>query len=158
MRAWLDEVAGRCPVCVAMWRERGGTWAWRRTVEHGIEQCPRFDDEKYRQWRHKVNFGEFQCCWECGLPQSFCDGWDGFGPCEWGDKMMPVVWWVTQHRGWRKMTEQRFEVVMEPWDDDQEGWYIRWVGRARRMYDENVTNAVAIWDMVIQETQKVKRP
>ena len=32
--------------------------------------------------------------------------------------------------------------------------YQKWLGRARRMYDEDMTNAIAVWDVVIREVQR----
>jgi hypothetical protein len=156
LRGWLDEVGDRCPVCFVAWRGRGGIWAWRQKVEHCIQECPRFEFKKYVEWRGQVDFAEFRCCWPCGLPQSFCDGWERKQACEWGDKMMPLVWWVTKYPGWRDMIRTRFGVEIEPGNVEKERAYVRWVGRSRRMYDEDMTNAMAVWDMVIQDSQKVK--
>ena len=36
-------------------------------------------------------------------------------------------------------------------DWQKEKMYWQWVGRTRRRYDENMTNAIAVWDMVVDE-------
>jgi superfamily II DNA or RNA helicase len=157
LRGWLDKVGDRCPVCVAMWRSRGGTAAWRRAVEHQIEDCKLFDHKEYSRWRERVDFADYRCCWPCGLPQSFCDGGERKQACEWGDKMMPLVWWVTRHEGWRAMVQQVLGFEITPGNGNRERAYIRWVSRSRRMYDEDMTNAIAVWDMVVRETERVKQ-
>jgi superfamily II DNA helicase RecQ len=157
LRGWLDKVGDRCPVCVAMWRSRGGTVAWRRAVEHRIEDCKLLDHKEYMRWRERVDFADYRCCWPCGLPQSFCDGGERKQACEWGDRMMPLVWWVTRHEGWRTMVRQVLGFEIEAGNGDRERAYIRWVSRSRRMYDEDMTNAIAVWDMVVRETEKTKQ-
>jgi len=37
----------------------------------------------------------------------------------------------------------------------EEKEYIQWVQRSRRMYEEDMTNALAVWDMVVQDVSGI---
>jgi superfamily II DNA helicase RecQ len=152
LRARLEVIKDYCPICVALWRYREGTAGWVRNVKHAIEACPKVDQKAYQAWRKRVSWGEFQCCWDCGLPQSFCDGWEPEGECEWGDGMMVLVWWVMGHSGWRMIIQRQLGFMVEPSDTAWEAAYTQWVGRSRRIWDEDMTNAIAVWDEVIRRT------
>ena len=45
---------------------------------------------------------------------------------------------------------------MEPWDEKERG-YIRWVSRSRRRSDKDVTNAITVWDIGIEEVDRVRK-
>ena len=165
-RQWLTEASDHCPVCYVQWIRDGRTAAWHAKVTHGIRECPRVDFEKLRIWRKGLNFGEYDCCWECGLPQSVCrgvqdrehgsQGWNELG-CEWGDQVVPMLYWIKGDATWRDKVRSVFGFNSMHADDND--WhkqqpYRRWLGRARRMYDEDMTNAIAVWDMVIQEVSR----
>ena len=73
-RRWLSEVKDYCPVCYVQWVRDGRTQAWWKNTEHEIQKCPRMDYAKFKRWWTGLDFGEFDCCWRCALPQSMCRG------------------------------------------------------------------------------------
>jgi hypothetical protein len=165
-RQWLMEVGDHCPVCYVQWVRDGRTAAWYAKVTHDIRACPRVDFEKLRIWRTGLNFGEYDCCWECALPQSVCrgiqdrengsQGWSELG-CEWGDQVVPLLYWIKGDATWRDKARSVFGFTGMYADDNdwhKQQQYRRWLGRARRMYDEDMTNAIAVWDLVIQEVSR----
>ena len=157
------EVGDRCPVCYVEWVRNGRTLAWRSTTEHGIQECPRVDFTRFKSWQSRLDFGEYDCCWRCALPQSMCRGLQdrehgsqGFSEegCEWGNQIKPLLYWIRGDAAWRGKIRTEFGFV-EIEEDDRE-WlkqraYLRWLGRGRRMYDEDMTNAIAVWDVIIRE-------
>ena len=148
LRARLEVMRDHCPICVALWRYQEHTAGWRRNVQHSLAVCPKTAVAEYQRWRRQVRWGAFQCCWTCGLPQSFCDGWDRRGEsCLWGDVMMPLVWWAIGSPGWQRQIERQFDVVIT---GPAEAEMFVWLGRSRRIYDEDMTNAIAVWDEVIR--------
>ncbi|KEF50779.1 uncharacterized protein A1O9_13169 [Exophiala aquamarina CBS 119918] len=166
-RRWLMEVgSNHCPVCYMQWVRDGRTAAWYVKIIHNIRACPRVDFEKLRVWRKGLDFGEYDCCWECALPQSMCrgiqdrengsQGWSQLG-CEWGDQVVPLLYWIQGDATWRDKARSVFGFTGMHADDNdwhKQQQYRRWLGRARRMYDEDMTNAIAVWDMVIREVQR----
>jgi Helicase conserved C-terminal domain len=156
LRQWLHEVGDDCAVCFVAWREQGGTAAWRGKAVHRIQECPRFAFTQYVAWRQQIRFAKFQCCVWCGLPQSFCRGWDPLQRCEQEDKVMPLVLWVLTQPRWRARVTMEFrsEISSGGGRLEEEG-YIQWVQRSRKMYDEDMTNALAVWDMVVQDVSAV---
>ena len=165
-KQWLMEVRNHCPVCYVQWVRDGRTAAWHVKVTHQIRDCPRIDFEKLRGWRKGLDFGEYDCCWECALPQSVCrgiqdreNGSQGLGElgCEWGDQVVPLLYWIKGDATWRDKVRSEFGFTgTHPDDNDwhKQQQYRRWLGRARRIYDEDMTNAIAVWDMVIREVQR----
>jgi hypothetical protein len=162
-RQWLTDVGDHCPVCYVQWVRDGRTAAWHGKITHVIRDCPRIDREKLNIWRQGLRFGDFDCCWECALPQSVCrgmqdreDGCRGLSAlgCEWGDQIVPLLYWIKGDRTWQDKV--RLEFGSTGIDGDEDDWhqqqrYRRWLGRGRRLYDEDMTNAIAVWDMVIRE-------
>ena len=162
-RRWLTEVGDRCPVCYVEWVRNGSTPAWRSKSEHGVQQCPRIDFTRYKSWEKRLDFGEYDCCWQCALPQSMCRGLQDreYGSqylriegCEWGHPIKPLLYWIRGDVTWRGKLRSEFGFVDIEADNGE--WlkqraYLRWLGRARRMYDEDMTNAIAVWDMVVRE-------
>jgi hypothetical protein len=106
-------------------------------------------EEEFRAWREGVRFVDYGCCWRCGLPQMWCQEWgqgrEGKG-CEYMDKVMPVMMMVGRSERLRNMAWAEFEIDAA----DEEG-YIKWIGRSRRMYGEDMTNGLAVWDLIIRE-------
>jgi hypothetical protein len=162
-KQWLMEVRDYCPVCYVQWVRDGRTEVWRKNTEHGIQHCPQMDYTNFNRWRSGLDFGEFDCCWECALPQSMCRGLQDRGNgsqglsqygCEWGNQIVPLVYWMKGDARWRDKIHMEFKFVDIHPDDTE--WhkqkpYRQWLGRARRIYDEDMTNAIAVWDMVIRE-------
>lgn len=156
LRQWLHEVGDDCAVCFVAWREQGGTTAWREKAVHRIQECPRLGFEQYVGWRQQIRFAKYQCCVWCGLAQSFCRGWDPSQQCEQGDKVMPLVLWVLTQPRWRARVTMEFRAEMLSRGGRLEvKEYIQWVQRSRRMYDEDMTNALAVWDMVVQDISEI---
>lgn len=129
-------------MCWVQWIRTGASRAWRDQTEHGLRDCGRFNHEEYRTWRKQVDFGEYDCCWECALPQSrrafVRDGRPVEG-VNWGNQVLPLVWWIRCDAVWREKLRARFGV--EVGGRLAEGEDVLAMGRAdpaevRRKYDE----------------------
>lgn len=70
---WLEDRARDCPLCLA-----GGLFPSART--HPLESCPGANAELIRQESaqllQRIDIRS-RSCWGCGLPQSFCDQFQG---------------------------------------------------------------------------------
>ena len=163
---WLIEVGDRCPICYVEWARQGRVAVWQHKSEYQIQQCPRIDFEQFRRWRSRLDFGEYDCCWRCGLPQSMCrgeqdreHGSQGFSRlgCEWGDPVKPLLYWIRGATVWQEKIRECFRFTAFCADDGewhkQKAW-LQWLGRARRMYDEDMTNAIAVWDTIVDTVQR----
>jgi hypothetical protein len=62
------------------------------------------------------------------------------------DLVMPVMVMVGRSRRLREMVLKEFEINVA----DEEG-YIKWIGRSRRMYGKEMTNRLAVWDLIVRE-------
>jgi hypothetical protein len=102
-------------------------------------------EEEFRAWRERVRFVDYGCCWRCGLPQMWCGERGGEG-CEYIDKVLPVMMMVGRSERLRDMVWGEFEIDAA----DSEG-YIKWIGRSRRMYGEEMTNGLGAWDLIVRE-------
>lgn len=145
MRRWLDEVADRCAVCYVKWHQHDCQERYRTKTAHDFRQCPVIRYDEYVVWRRRITFGDYGCCWGCGLPQRLCGGWES-GECEDKDKAMPVMMMVGRSERLRRMVFEEFEI-----DAGDEGGYVEWIGRSRRMYEEDMTNGLAVWDLIIRQ-------
>jgi len=145
MRRWLDEVADHCAVCYVKWHQNDCKEKFRKKTAHNFCQCPVIQYDEYVAWRRQITFGDFGCCWGCGLPQRLCGGWES-GECEDKDKVMPVVMMVGRSERLKRMVLEEFEI-----DAGDENGYVEWIGRSRRMYEEDMTNGLAVWDLIIRQ-------
>jgi hypothetical protein len=96
-----------------------------------------------------VRFVDYGCCWGCGLPQMWCQEWDQgreSKECEYIDKVMPVIMIVGRSERLRDIVWAEFEI-----DAADEEKYIKWIGRSRRIYGEEMTNGLAVWDLIVRE-------
>jgi len=67
MRRWLDEVGNNCAVCYVKWHQHDCGKKFRRGWLHGPEACSWIRYEEYVEWRRRIRFGDYSCCWGCGL-------------------------------------------------------------------------------------------
>mgnify|MGYP003580596722 CR=1 FL=1 len=70
------------------------------------------------------------------------------------ESLAGVIYWMQSEAEWRDKIRTVFRVRdIGGKDDDwsQQAGYREWLGRGRRMWDEDMTNAIAVWDMVIYE-------
>ena len=145
MRRWLDEVADHCAVCYVKWHQNDCKERFRKKTAHNFRQCPVIQYDEYVAWRRQITFGDFGCCWGCGLPQRLCGEWES-GECEDKDKVMPVVMMVGRSGRLKRMVLEEFKI-----DAGDENEYVEWIGRSRRMYEEDMTNGLAVWDLIIRQ-------
>ncbi|SLM36305.1 recq family helicase [Lasallia pustulata] len=146
LRKWLDAVETCCPVCFVKWHQRGKQKKHVRILQHGMDRCGRIKEEDYIKWRGRVNYAEFGCCYRCGIPQIWCREWAG-GECQYRDKVVPVMMMVKREAALKAIVEQEFQV-------DVEKDYEDWIGRSRIMYGEDMTNGLAVWDLIVREVCK----
>jgi hypothetical protein len=79
-----------------------------------------------------------------------CAGWES-GECEDKDKVIPVMMMVGRSKRLKRMVLEEFEI--DAGDEDE---YVEWIGRSRRMYEEDMTNGLAVWDLIIRQVCKSK--
>jgi hypothetical protein len=64
-RRWLD----RCYICTVQGRDG----------DHQLEQCRHAESGAAQEWlgqvQGRVDYIPFQCCYQCGMPQAVCPGW-----------------------------------------------------------------------------------
>jgi reverse gyrase len=72
-----------------------------------------------------------------------CRRWES-GECENKDIVIPVMMMVGKSERLKEMVLEEFEV-----DAGDKDGYIEWIGRTRRMYEEDMTNGLAVWDLII---------
>jgi superfamily II DNA helicase RecQ len=156
LREWLEEARGKCTVCFVQGYSRRWEDGYRRKMEHGAEECKTTVMRDYMRWRRRVVFGEFACCWRCGLPQRWCeaagnegdDGGDsenGRVKCVYMDAVLPVVMLAQKSGRIGELVRREFDI-----DATNEQEYIEWIGRSRQWYEGEGTNALAVWDVVIR--------
>lgn len=98
-----------------------------------------------------MQLSDFGCCWRCGLPQRLCDGWAG-EECADIDKVMPVLMLVGEDEGLKRVVDEEFGREMI-----KEVGYVEWIGRSRRMYDDSMTNGLAVWDLIVRRVCQEER-
>lgn len=69
------------------------------------------------------------------------------GKCRYRDQIIPIWMIVGKSGRLRKMVLKEFDIDAAA-DEDQ---YIEWVCRDRRVYGSNMTNGIAVWDLVVQQ-------
>jgi superfamily II DNA helicase RecQ len=150
LRGWLLQVEGKCAVCYIRWCHSGRKEGRRELYQHRFEECRSVQKAEYLAWRRMITFGEYTCCWTCGLPQAWCvvgevEEGKGQPDCRWKDRILPVVKLAIKSNRLRRKIQEWFEI-----DVADEKVFTEWLGRTRTIYGERATNAVAVWDMVIQ--------
>jgi superfamily II DNA helicase RecQ len=152
LRGWLEEVKDYCPVCWVKWHRRGGQERHRKLVEHRIQECRVVRYEAFRTWRQGLAFGQYDCCWRCGLAGGWCDGAQRGLECEHADTVLPVMMEVVESekaREWiREGLEVEEEVLLE-----QRG-YLSWLGRRRQVYGRWMTNGMAVVATVVEQCDR----
>ncbi|KLP13772.1 Uncharacterized protein LW94_3354 [Fusarium fujikuroi] len=71
---WLDQVRGvGCSVCFVKWHMHGAKEVDRGRIEHERKDCRLLRQKDFDRWQAGLQFAEYECCWECGLPYSWCN-------------------------------------------------------------------------------------
>jgi late competence protein required for DNA uptake (superfamily II DNA/RNA helicase) len=80
-RRWLD----RCYICTIQGRDG----------DHGLEQCQHAESQAAQEWlgqvQRRVDYIQFQCCYQCGMPQAICHGWQAGKACTWRGALIPMI-------------------------------------------------------------------
>lgn len=152
LRGWLNEVRDYCPVCWVKWHRRGRQERHRRLVEHGIQQCPVVGYSAFRAWRRELRFGEYDCCWRCGLAGGWCDGAERGLTCEYADRVLPVMMEVVESETGRKWVREALEVSDEVLLERSR--YLLWLGRRRQVYGGWMTNGMAVVATVVTQCDR----
>lgn len=152
---WLDEVADECAVCHVRRHQKGlqlesvPDKPWHR--EEG-KWCKVVERDRYAQVCRALTFGELACCYKCKLPLDWCGQTresSGEADCVYTDKVLPVVLMVMKSGSLRAFIRELFDI--EP---NEEGEFLKWLGRNRRFHGTNGTNALAVWEEVIWKVYK----
>lgn len=63
--------------------------------EHELIDCtsPQSIDAQawYREWRSRIRFAPFSCCYQCGLPETICDRRISQQPCAYPYVLLPMM-------------------------------------------------------------------
>ena len=59
---------------------------------------------------------------------------------------MPVMMMIGRSERLKRMVLEEFGM-----DAGDEGEYVEWIGRSRRMYEEDMTNGLAVWDLIVRQ-------
>jgi superfamily II DNA/RNA helicase len=145
LREWLEAVERGCGVCYVKWHQHGKKEEWKKRYKHGVDGCKVIKKEEFLEWRKGVRFGDYGCCWRCGLPQIWCQEFGRLG-CEHMDKVIPVMMMVGLSKRLRQIVLEEFEI-----DVAEKGEYVRWIGRSRRIYGEDMTNGLGVWDLIVRK-------
>ena len=148
LRKWLERVKGHCGVCYVKWCQQGQIREQKGGFRHGMERCKVIKKDEYVTWRDQVVFGKYGCCWTCGVPQMWCPGL-GSGVCEYMNQVIPVMMMVGKSSRLRELVKEEFGIEAMG-GSEGEGRYVEWIGRSRRMYGENMTNGLAVWDLIVR--------
>jgi superfamily II DNA helicase RecQ len=154
LRGWLEEVKDCCPVCWVKWHRRGRQERHRRLTEHKIRRCRVVEYEAFRRWRQGLRFGEYDCCWRCGLAGGWCDGAERGLECQHADTVLPVIMEVVESELGREWVREALEVEDEVLEERER--YLSWLGRRRQVYGQWMTNGMAVVATVITQCDKQK--
>lgn len=147
LQTWLDELVGpeRCSVCFVKWHMHGRVEGQRRRYQHGRSACTYIRTGAVEEWRKRLRFNEYICCWSCGLPFGWCMEAREGGRCRYREHVIPIVMMVGVSGTLREKVEQEFGVDV----GDAVG-YRAWLVRSRQLYEEEMTNALAVWDFIVR--------
>jgi superfamily II DNA or RNA helicase len=96
---------GRCWLCVQ---------AQRDDVQHDLWGCPAPESGECRRWvrgiRDHIQYtaGEFYCCYQCGMPQDICGGWEAGQTCGHRQFLYPMMAMLI-HWEWPDRRQQGYE-------------------------------------------------
>lgn len=140
---WLMRVEGWCGACYLRWLRVSRDEGKRDIYKHGLKKCRTVAVQEYIRWRSQIKFADYACCWKCGLPQSWCGlAGESEVDCVWGDQVLPVAMSVAGSDTLCGVVKSKFGV------DARDGARFKeWLGRSARLYGEDMTNAVALWDL-----------
>lgn len=66
-----------------------------RDGDHRLEQCPHAESCAAQEWlgqvQRRVDYIRFQCCYQCGMPQAICHGWQDREVCTWRGVLIPMI-------------------------------------------------------------------
>jgi superfamily II DNA helicase RecQ len=147
MYGWLDEVAGpeKCCVCYVKWHIHERREDRRCRYRHRRSTCRYIKQKAFEAWRQPLRFADYRCCWECGLPHDWCTQARVEGQCIYRNQVLPVVMMVKISTTLHGLVKDTFDV--DATDDDK---YRKWLVRSRQLYDRDMTNALAVWDLVVR--------
>lgn len=150
LERWLDEADGNCGVCLVKWHKDGRRGGREEEYQHRLDRCPIVKAEDYFAWRGRLDFAVHSCCWGCGLPEGWCAKlvtWKGQERCRYRDQVMPVLMVVGRSARLRRMVMEEFDIDAAE-DEDK---YIEWICRTRRLYGAEMTNGIAVWDLIVRQ-------
>lgn len=146
---WLDQVRGvGCSVCFVKWHIHGAKEEHKGRIEHERKDCQLLRQKDFDRWQARLQFADFECCWECGLPYSWCSvGEVKGGKCSYRNTILPVVMVMMV-----KVSETVEGLIRDKFGVDcrDERVYQDWIKRSRRVYGIPMTNRLAVWDEIIQ--------
>ncbi|MCN0155273.1 RecQ family DEAD/DEAH box helicase [Salinispora arenicola] len=102
-RQWLDQ----CYICTV--RGRDG--------DHQLEQCTHAESHAAQEWlgqvQRRVDYVPFRCCYQCGMPQAICHGWQHGEACTWRGALLPMIAGMV-YGPFRRMVQPAWEQWLQP--------------------------------------------
>lgn len=141
----IESLQGQCEVC---WLIDG------ETPEHSRDECDVFEAKAGRSYglvRRDIRFDVNACCMACGRPGDMCLEYSSRVRCITDDTviLVAVAAWVFESAGMRslimELAERGFEDVAS---------YLSWLGRKRRVLEENATNAFGVFEAITERRGK----
>jgi hypothetical protein len=143
---WLDRIRGvGCCVCYVKWHIHGARDELKGRYGHTRDACTVLKQKAFNQWQMSLQYADFQCCWECGLPHDWCTASRIDGTCSYRSRVLPVVMMAQVSETVRRLVKDKFGI-----DAQEEKDYQKWVVRSRRLYGKAMTNGLAVWDEIVQ--------
>lgn len=109
LRRELVEWNLRCWVCMIN----------QQPDEHELVDCtsPQSVDAQawYQEWRSRVRFAPFSCCYQCGLPETICDRRTSQQPCEYPYVLLPMMAMMMYGVATRDDIQQQIQSILQTW-------------------------------------------
>jgi hypothetical protein len=132
-------------VCYVKWHIHGARDELKGRYGHTRDACTVLKQKAFNQWQMSLQYADFQCCWECGLPHDWCTASRIDGTCSYRSRVLPVVMMAQVSETVRRLVKDKFGI-----DAQEEKDYQKWVVRSRRLYGKAMTNGLAVWDEIVQ--------
>lgn len=150
----LQSIHGVCGFC----------WVTTRTsiaLDHDIKACNQRIEliecrpyqptySQYCEWRRKINWEAYSCCFSCALPAKLCSSAKSGDGCAYGrDRIAPVAFMALFIADLREEVEKLMGV---PFDLDGYNW---WLTRKIDFYGQEGANIMRVFEIVIDFPDRI---
>jgi superfamily II DNA helicase RecQ len=151
LKRWLAEASTvGCAVCYVYWHLAGRDPARAGEHSHERSSCTWMTQQSFERWRQPLRFARYRCCVECGLPFDWCQEARTEERCRYRNVVLPVVLLAARCPDLQTEVEARFGVRVKERGFAGEA-FKAWLMRSKVIHGVDMTNALAIWDWIVQE-------